>query len=83
MKHLDPGDRLVALSLLGALVFSPPLLKIFAADARIFGVPLLYVFLFAAWAALIALTALLVRWGRGEPGGDQGETDGPPSPSEG
>ena len=49
---------LVAVSLLGCLLFSYPLLALFNVHASVFGVPLLYVYLFCDWAALIAL----IRW---------------------
>lgn len=61
-------ERRLALFLLGALLFSPALLAIFAQPATLFGLPLLVVYLFAAWAAVIALLALASR----------GAGDGPP-----
>lgn len=52
----------IALYLLGVVLFSPLLLSVFdVAGARVAGVPLLFVYLFAAWAVLIALTAWLSR----------------------
>jgi len=56
-----PGERWVVLFLLGALAFSPPLLSIFSVDAMIFGIPVLYVYLFAAWGALIALAVIVAK----------------------
>ena len=53
------SERTVALFLLGAIVTSPPFLAIFALDTSIFGVPLLYAYLFVVWAILIALLAVL------------------------
>ena len=61
MKSENPGDRLVAMFLLGVLLFSPPLLAIFSPDALVFGVPLLYLYLFCGWAMLIALVAVFGR----------------------
>jgi hypothetical protein len=55
------GERLLALFLLGALAFTPPLLSIFNDATRILGVPALYFYLFACWAALILLVALTVE----------------------
>jgi len=55
------GQRLIALFLLGCLLFNYPLLYLFSFEQRLFGVPLLYVYVFAAWAALIALTALVIE----------------------
>ncbi len=55
------GQRLVALFLLGCLLFNYPLLSLFAGDMRIWGIPLVYVYLFAAWAVLIAAMALIIE----------------------
>jgi hypothetical protein len=52
------GQRLAALFLLGCLLFNYPLLQLFAGDGTFFGVPLLYCYVFGAWAALIGLMAL-------------------------
>ena len=52
--------RFVALFLFGVILFSPLLIKIF--DVRgvsVFGIPLLYAYLFAGWALLIAIAAWL------------------------
>jgi hypothetical protein len=54
-------ELLIALFVLGALVFAPPLLIIFNKATRFFGIPALYFYLFAVWAALIALVALAVE----------------------
>jgi hypothetical protein len=55
------GQRLAALFLLGALLFNYPLLGLFADAGRVFGIPVLYVYVFAAWALLVALMALVVE----------------------
>jgi hypothetical protein len=55
------GQRLIALFLLGCLLFNYPLLYLFNIDRHLFGIPLLYVYLFAAWALLIALIAAVVE----------------------
>ncbi len=55
------GQRLVALFLLGFLLFNYPLLTLFAGPTRAWGIPLLYVYVFAVWAALIALMVLVVE----------------------
>ena len=60
----DPGTkaaRFVALCILGMLLFNFPVLALFNLPAMLFGVPLLYVYMFAAWAALIALMALVAE----------------------
>ncbi len=57
------AQRLVALFVLGCLLFSYPLLSLFNGGGTVFGIPVLYAYLFGAWAALIALLILVVeRW---------------------
>ncbi len=57
------GERTVALALLGAVLFSVPVLNSFGADEDnlLFGIPSLYLYLFAAWALLIGLLALVLE----------------------
>jgi peptidoglycan/LPS O-acetylase OafA/YrhL len=55
------GQRLVAIFLLGWLLFNYPLLALFNDAATLFGIPLMYVYLFAAWALLIGLMAFVVE----------------------
>jgi len=56
-------QRLVALCLLGAVLFNYPLLAIFNVQATIGGIPVLYAYFFVAWAALIALVAIVIERG--------------------
>lgn len=61
---IRPGikaQRLLALSLLGVLLFNYPLLHLFAGSSEVWGVPTLYVFVFGMWALLIGLMALVVE----------------------
>jgi hypothetical protein len=55
------GPRLVALCLLGLLLFNYPLLAVFNVPAMLFGIPVLYVYFFLAWAVLIGLMALVIE----------------------
>ena len=55
------GQRLVALFLLGLLLLNYPLLDLFAGPTLVFGIPILYVYVFAVWALLLALMALVVE----------------------
>jgi hypothetical protein len=59
-KSSRKGPRLAALFLLGCLLFNYPLLALFNVRASVLGVPLLYAYLFFAWAMLIALVALVI-----------------------
>jgi apolipoprotein N-acyltransferase len=69
MKAADENGRErqwpVAVFLLGALLFSWPLLALFDVPASVAGVPLLCLYLFAAWAGLIVLIAAVS--GRSQP----------------
>ena len=55
------GERLVGLFLLGCLLFNFPLLALFNVKGAVFGIPLLYAYLFAAWAFVIALVAAIME----------------------
>lgn len=58
------GERSIALFLLGILLFNPPLLSIFSGDVVIAGVPLLYIYLFLAWAIFILLIGVISETGQ-------------------
>jgi hypothetical protein len=58
------NQRLAALFLLGVLLFNYPLLALFNRATLVAGVPLLYVYIFGAWALLIGLLALAVERNR-------------------
>ena len=59
------GSRLVAIFLLGSVLLDYPLLMLFNRPVLVFGVPLLYAYIFAVWAALIGLMALVIERRRG------------------
>lgn len=63
-----PGtDRLAALFAASAVAFNPPLLRVFGAGDTVFGLPLLYLYVFAVWLGVIGLLAVHVeRRGTGE-----------------
>jgi hypothetical protein len=56
------GQRLTALAGLGGLLLTPPLLWLVDHPGRIFGIPVLYAWIFGVWAMLILLMALAVEW---------------------
>ena len=60
-EHERGGQRLIALFILGCLLFNYPILSLFNVSRDVFGVPVLYAFIFAAWALLVALMALVVE----------------------
>ena len=57
------GQRFVALCMLGVLLFNYPILALFNVSGVLFGVPVLYAYVFIAWAALIALMAWIAESG--------------------
>ena len=54
-------ELLIALFVLAVLLLTPPLLIVFNQATRLFGVPMLYLYLFVVWTVLIALVALAVE----------------------
>lgn len=71
-KLLPPRrpERALAVAALAVVLFHRPLLGIFDRGPGLMfaGIPLLFVYLFAAWAIIVALTALVME-ARGDRGG--------------
>ncbi len=55
------GQRLLALFLLGCLLFTYPIVALFNVRATVLGIPVLYGYLFSAWALLIVLAAVIME----------------------
>jgi hypothetical protein len=55
------GQRLLALFMLGCLLFNYPLVALFNVRTTVLGIPVLYAYLFSAWATLIVLVALIME----------------------
>lgn len=55
------SQRLAALFVLGCLLFNYPLLALFNRTTTLGSIPVLYLYVFAAWALLIALLAWVVE----------------------
>ncbi len=72
--HGRLAARLIALALFGALALNYPLLSLFSRGGNLFGIPVLYLYLFTIWAGIIAATAWLVRRSErsGQDPGDRG-----------
>jgi hypothetical protein len=64
LRSTQKGQRLVALFLLGGLLFNYPLLALFNIGSEAFGIPVLYTYIFVAWGLLIVLTALVIERSR-------------------
>jgi hypothetical protein len=54
-------QRLAAVFLLGCALMNYPLLSLFNRPGEILDVPLLYIYVFVAWAVLIALMAYVIE----------------------
>jgi hypothetical protein len=54
------NERLVVLFLAGLLLFNYPLLSLFSVDGMVFGIPVLFVYVFGAWAGFILCLRLIL-----------------------
>jgi len=61
MNDKAKEPRFVALCMLGVVLFNFPVLALFNVAGTALGVPVLYAYIFAAWALLIALMALVAE----------------------
>jgi hypothetical protein len=61
MSDEQRGKRLIAVFLLGLVLVNFPLLAVAETGERLFGLPVLFLYLFAAWVGMIALLALIVE----------------------
>jgi hypothetical protein len=55
------GQRLVAVFLIGFVLFNYPVLSLFDRPATLFGLPLVFAYLFLVWAGVILLMAWVVE----------------------
>ena len=60
-KYDVKAQRLVVLCILGILLFNYPMLALFNVAATVFGIPVLYAYIFTAWTLLIAFMAYVVE----------------------
>jgi hypothetical protein len=63
-RSVIKNQRLVAVFLLGVLLFNYPLLALFNRAAEAFGIPMVYAYIFCAWALVIGLLALVIERSR-------------------
>ena len=61
MRERVRSARLTAAGAAGLLLLNYPLVSLFDRTTRVFGVPLLWAYLFTVWAALIGVLALVAR----------------------
>ena len=59
--HRLKDQQLLALFLVGCLLFNYPVLLLFSQNGLIWGIPVLYVYIFISWAVLIGLTGIIIE----------------------
>ena len=59
--HRLKDQQLLALFLVGCLLFNYPVLLLFSQNSLIWGIPVLYVYIFISWAVLIGLTGIIIE----------------------
>jgi hypothetical protein len=55
------NERIVVLAIVGMLALNYPWLSLFSRSVLVFGIPLLYLYLFGLWALLILLAGLIIE----------------------
>ena len=70
------NKRLVALFLLGCVLLNYPILSLVNLEILVFGLPLLYVYIFGIWCMLISLTALATLFHSRDRADDSGDRGG-------
>jgi hypothetical protein len=60
-RNFLTGQRLLAMAILGGLALNYPILALFNREAMRFGIPVLYLYLFAIWTLLIVLLGLIIE----------------------
>lgn len=60
MRRSLARQRLIALFLAAVLLFNYPLLSLFDTPGYVFGLPVLFLYAFAAWAFVIGMIAWIV-----------------------
>ena len=68
------GERLVGLLIVGIVLLNYPVLSLVSIPRLIFGIPILYAYLFAVWVLLIVIMVLIFRDRPVKPSADRPET---------
>jgi Na+-driven multidrug efflux pump len=55
------NKRLFCIFLLGCLIFNYPIISLFNHEVYVFGIPILFVFLFCAWVLMILAMVFITR----------------------
>jgi len=61
MESKNKTHRLISLFILGSLLLNAPILSLFNVKGFLMGIPLLYLYIFTAWALLVVLIGLVMR----------------------
>ena len=56
------GEQLIALLLAGVIAWTYPVLFLIGTEVRVFGIPLLYLYLYLSWGLFVGLVALIIEW---------------------
>jgi hypothetical protein len=71
------NERLIVLPLVGIIALNYPLLSLFSRVKLLFGVPVLYLYLFAVWLLFILCVAVILEKSAPAPAGDEPPKPGP------
>jgi len=66
------GQRLISLLIGGLVLLNFPLLSIFSGNTFVYGIPVLYFYLFSVWSLIIGATAFVLRR---KPSGSEAASD--------
>lgn len=55
------NDMAVVAPILGFVLLTPPVIRLFATDGSLFGAPVILIYLFAVWFGMILVAAILSR----------------------
>ena len=55
------GERLIGILVAGIILLNFPLLSVFSVNKLVFGIPILYGYLFSVWILILGVTALILR----------------------
>lgn len=61
MRKGSIGQRLLAVFAFGCVLLNAPLLRVFDEPVSLFGMPLLYLYVFGVWTALIGFIAWIIE----------------------
>ncbi len=60
-QNNNKNKRLISLFFLGCLLLNYPILSLFNVRMFVFGIPLLCLYIFSVWSALILLISIITR----------------------